>query len=142
MKRDGADPIINIRSIGGDELRRNKAAAMENLYFFRPFKFDGNNVVDKGVSTVEGKQVHQIDFVHNGKFVFGRFFDLSNGDLVKTILDTGMVTYETGELMVDGVRFSKKTVGELNGETKYEMVFDEIVINPEFDVKMFEYPMF
>lgn len=142
FNQEAGDPVINIRSIGGDELRRNKAAAVENLQFFRPFDFDMKNTVDKGLVEVDGKQARQIDFIHNGKFVFSRFFDVNNGDLLKTVLDTGMVTIESGETMVDGIRFSGKTVGLLDGELKYEMVFDEILINPEFDSNMFDYPMF
>ena len=142
FNQEDGEPAVNIRSIGGDELRRNKAAALENLRFFKPFTFDATNVKDKGMTTVDGKKAHQIDFIHNGKFLFSRCFDVSNGDLLQTILDTGMITIETGEMMVDGVRFSNKTVGVLNGETKYEMVFEKIIINPEFPATMFDYPTF
>ena len=142
LEQEAGDPLINIRSIGGDELRRNKAAALENLKFFRPFAFTMKNAVDKGTAQIDGKQARQIDFIHNGKFVFSRYFDVSNGDLLKTVLDTGMETIETGEMMVDGIRFSGKTIGLLDGEIKYEMVFEEILINPEFESSMFDYPMF
>lgn len=142
VDQEAGEPLVNIRSIGGDELRRNKAAAVENLEFFRPFEFDMKNTLDKGLVEVDGKQARQVDFIHNGKFIFSRYFDVSNGDLLKTVLDTGMVTIESGEKMVDGIRFSEKTVGLLDGEVKYEMVFEEILINPEFDSNMFDYPMF
>lgn len=142
IQQEVGDPIRNIRSIGGDELRRNKAAAIENLRFFRPFAFDNENVRDRGFKEEAGNAVHQIDFIHNGKFIFSRIFDTATGDLLRTELDTGMVTYETGEMIVDGMRFSTHTRGELEGEVRYEMVFETVVINPELASDFFDYPMF
>lgn len=142
IQQEVGDPMRNVRSIGGEELRRNKAAAIENLRFFRPFEFSDTNVKDHGTTEEAGKSAHRIDFIHNGKFVFSRLFDTETGDLLRTDLDTGMVTYETGEMWVDGVRFSTDTRGVLNGETRYEMLFETIVINPELAPDLFDYPMF
>jgi hypothetical protein len=141
FQQEVGDPLRNTRSIGGDELRRNKAAAIENLMFFRPFPFDSNNVKDHGIKTEGGKQVHHIDFIHGGRFIFSRYFDTATGDLVKTVLDTGMVTVETGDLMASGIRFSTDTVGELDGEVRYRIRFEEVVVNPEFPNDYFDYPM-
>jgi hypothetical protein len=139
-KLKNGEPFQNIRSIGGDDLRRNKAAALENLSFFRPFTFDEENIKDYGIVEVDGKSAHKIDFIHYGRYVFSRYFDVATGDLLKSELDTGVVTIETGEMMVDGIRFSSKITGLIEGETKYEMVFDKIVINPEIDPAFFDYP--
>lgn len=55
--KDGR-PYRNIRSIGGDDLRRNKAAALENLSFFRPFRMNEDNTKDRGLMEVGGISAH------------------------------------------------------------------------------------
>jgi hypothetical protein len=128
------------RSLGGDELRRNKAAAIENLNFFRPFSFNRENVIDRGRVMVDAKNTHRIDFIHNGRFVFSRFFDLQTGDLVRSELETGMVTIESGDITVDGIRFSTKVRGELNGELQFELSFEQIEVNPDLPSSHFDFP--
>jgi hypothetical protein len=130
----------NIRSVGGDELRRNKAAAIENLNFFRPFPYDAASVVDHGMKDIDGKTLHHIDFIHNDRFVFSRYFDKNSGVLLRSDLDTGMITRESGELIASGIRFSQLVKGELDGAQQYELEFDRIEVNPVIEADCFDYP--
>lgn len=133
-------PVRNIRSVGGDELRRNKAAAIENLGFFRPFEFNSNNIKDHGVVDIDGTPARKIDFIHREKFIFTRFFDIQTGDLLRSELETGIVTIETGEMIVGDIKFSSHVEGRNQGALIYEMDFDEIILNPELEVSFFDYP--
>ena len=139
-KYEDGTPYRVIHSIGLDDARRNKAAALENLSFFRPFTFTGDNVKDRGVVTVNGVSTRRVDFIHNDTYVFSRFFDLDTGDLLKSQLDTGIVTIETGEIIANGIRFSDTILGQVDGNTIYEMVFDNIAVNPAIEPDFFDYP--
>ena len=139
---ESGKPVKSTRSIDSEESRRNKAAAIENLSFFRPFDFNDENVSDKGLVDYEGGKAHQVDFIHRGKYVFSRFFDPETGDLYQSVLDTGVRTVESGELIVHGVRFSKQIVGYLIEQKTFEMIFDEVIVNPEIDDSEFDYPLF
>lgn len=140
-KSEEGPPARNIHSIGLDDARRNKASALENLSFFRPFPLTSDNVKDYGTVEMEdGISAHRVDFTHNGIYVFSRFFDLDTGNLLQSQLNTGITTIETGELVADGIRFSKIITGHIEGKVIYEMVFDEVAVNPDVDSSFFDYP--
>lgn len=134
------ETVRNIRSIGGSELRRNKAASIENLSFFKPFALSRETIKDHGLVEFDGVSARKIDFIHWGMIVFTRYFDSATGDLIKSELDTGIVTIETGEIISEGIRFSDHVEGIMKGEVLYEMNFEEIIINPEIEDTFFDYP--
>ena len=139
-KLEDGKPYHGVRPMSFDDTRRTKAASVENLCFFHPFSFDYENVKDRGTATVDGKTTRRIDFIHNGSYVFSRFFDPNTGDLLRSELDTGVVTVETGEMSVDGIRFSDKIVGLVDEKATYEMDFDKIEVNSVINPAIFDYP--
>jgi hypothetical protein len=134
-------PAKDMRVVKGVELRLNKFASIENIYYYRPFELTEANTVDHGIVTINGIETHCIDFIHHDRYVFKRYFDTATGDLVQSVVGTGLVVTEEGDFEVDGLRFSKAITGKLNGENIYKIAYEEIIVNPELPSDFFAFPV-
>ncbi len=114
-----------------DQVRRFKANAAENLYFyeFPP----GRQVRAKylGEQEFRGETVDAVRFIHPGNVTFFRYFDPETGRLVGTLTDTGTVNTEEGEMLVDGLRFAGKVLSFEDGEKVHTIEFSRIEVNPD-----------
>jgi len=128
---------VGISPLPTDQVRRFKANAAENLYFFEfPAKLQVRAKY-LGEDQFRGKTVDTVRYVHSGGIQFLRYFDPETGELVGTLTDTGSLNTEEGLFEVDGLRFSKKVLSYENGELVHTIEFSKITINPELDAEAF-----
>jgi outer membrane lipoprotein-sorting protein len=127
-----------------DGVKRLRAQAWENLAFFRGLESRGGRVEDQGTETVDGVKCQKVAFVHAPGIVFVRYFDVTNGRLILTQNDDGGLTRETGEQIMNGVRFPKgmtMTVKNAKGESQaVTITFDSLKVNETFPSAVFKMP--
>ncbi|MBC2601222.1 hypothetical protein [Puniceicoccus vermicola] len=123
-----------------DQVRRFKANAAENLYFF---KFPSSVRVRSkylGEQEFRGQPVDAVRFIHSGGVQFFRYFDPETGELLGTETDTGTINTEEGAIQVDGLRFSDKVLSFEGDELAHTITFDKIEVNPEVPEGAFTFP--
>jgi hypothetical protein len=102
-------------------------------------------VEDVGPETVDGVVCERVDFNHGPGIVFERYFDRDSGRLVLTVRGSETIR-ESGEIMVDGVRFPKKIVSTTKTASGKDLVatviFDSVVLNETEPDDLFQVPSF
>ncbi len=123
-----------------DQVRRFKANAAENLYFFR-FPA-GAQVRTKylGEQEFRGEMLDAVRFLHSGGVQFIRYFDPETGKLAGTQTDTGSINVEEGVQSADGLRFGEKVLSFEGDELVHTITFEKIIVNPEIPEGTFSYP--
>ena len=127
-----------------DLIKRLRANTLENLYYYRGLERFGVQVVDQGPATIDGIATQKIAFIHGAALTFTRYFELATGRLVRSESEDGSVTTESGEQIVDGVRFakvvttaSKKAGGVTETST---LTISAITLNEFFSANEFAVP--
>ncbi len=127
------------------ELRRLQAVTFENLAFFRGLERRGGKIESRGESLLDGVPVDVVAFVHPHDIVFVRYFDKATGRLLLTEDTTGAKIREEGEVVVGGVRFSRRmlSTGKLANGTDFTVTitFDDIKVNETYPAELFAVPM-
>jgi hypothetical protein len=129
---DNADPTkFRLKWLSANDIKSLRANTWENLHFFRGLE-GGDTAEDEGPSTVDGIACERVDFIHGPGNVFERFFDRDTGKLVLSIR-SGELIRESGEIVVDGVRFPKTIVSTSKTASGKDLVttvtFDSVVLN-------------
>jgi hypothetical protein len=130
--QDNVDPTkFRLKWLSASDIKSLRANTWENLHFFRGLD-GGDAAVDQGPSTVDGITCERVDFIHGTGNVFERFFDRDTGKLVLTVR-AGESIRESGEIVVDGVKFPKSIVSVAKTASGKELVttvtFDSVVLN-------------
>lgn len=130
--RDNADATkFRLRWLSATEIKSLRANTWENLHFFRGIE-DGASIVDKGPATTDGVACERVDFIHGPDNVFERYFDRDTGRLVLSIRN-GETIRESGEILVDGVRFPRTIVSVIKTASGKDLVstvtFESVVLN-------------
>jgi hypothetical protein len=131
-----------MRWLSAAEIKALRANTWENLHFFRGIE-DGATIDDKGPTTTDGVACERVDFTHGPDNVFERYFDRDTGRLVLSIRN-GETIRESGEIMVNGVRFPKTIVSVIKKASGKDLVstvtFDRIVLNEALGRELFAAP--
>jgi len=140
---DNADATkFRLTWLAAADIKTLRANTWENLYFYRGLDGEGS-VVDMGPATVDGITCERLDFTHGPGIVYERFFDRDTGRLVLTIRGPETIR-ESGEILVDGLRFSKTIVSTTKTASGKDLVstvtFSSIVLNEPLGPDVFEVP--
>lgn len=131
--------------LGTEQIKRLRANTWENLSFFRGIERNGGTIEDQGTKTIDGVTCQKIAFIHGPNIVFYRYFDVATGRLVFTETEGGGTIRESGEMVVDGIRFPKSIVTSTKnakGEPQsVTITFDTIRVNETFPDSHFRVPM-
>lgn len=126
------------------ELKVLRARTWENLTFYRGIEERGGRIEDMGDVTTEGVKCRKVAFIYSPAAIFYRHFDVNTGRLVFTETADGSALKEEGEILVDGIRFSKRIVQrsrDTDGKIKIlTTTFDKITLNEEFPASFFAMP--
>jgi hypothetical protein len=138
-----ADPSqFRMKWLSANDIKSLRANTWENLHFFRGLE-GGDTVEDQGPSTVDGVTCERVDFVHGPGIVFERFFDRDTGKLVLSVR-SGESIRESGEIVVDGVRFPKTIVSTAKTASGKDLAttvtFDSVVLNEAIKGDAFAVP--
>ncbi len=127
------------------QLRRLQAITFENLAFFHGLEARGGRVDLRGESTIDGKAVVALAFVHSPEVVFVRYFDKATGRLVMSEDPVGGQVREEGEIVVNGVRFPQRmrSAGRTQDGKPYTVTisFEKITVNETFPNERFAAPL-
>jgi len=129
---DNADASkYRLRWLSANEIGALRANTWENLNFFRGLGGVGS-MEDHGPVTIDGIACERVDFNHGQGIVFERYFDRDTGRLVLSVRQ-GETIRESGEIMVDGIRFPKAIVSVSKTASGKDLVatvtFDSIKLN-------------
>lgn len=108
----GSPAAPRITLLGPTEIKRLRAATIENLSFYSNQGSDSRQITLLGHTEVGGVPCVKISFAHGGGIVFVRYFQKSTGRLIKTELENGGQIREEGEIIVDGIRFPRKVINQ------------------------------
>jgi len=141
--QDNADASkFRLRWLSADEIAALRANTWENLSFFRGLEGSGS-IEDQGPATIDGIACERVDFVHAQGITFERYFDRDTGRLVLSVRQRETIR-ESGEIMVDGVRFPKSIVSVSKTASGKDLVstvtFDSIVLNEPLGGDVFAAP--
>jgi hypothetical protein len=124
-----------------EDIKTLRANTWENLYCYQTP--DNGSVEDKGPATIDGVACERVDFTHGMGIVYERYFDRDTGRLVLTVRGPESIR-ETGEIMVDGVRFPKSIVSTTRTAGGKDLVatakFDRILLNERLSPDLFAAP--
>jgi hypothetical protein len=140
---DNANPLrFELKWLSAGDTRTLRANTLENLYFYHGLK-GGAAVEDKGPATVDGVACERVDFTHGPGIVYERFFDRDTGRLVMTVRGPETIR-ESGEIVVDGVRFAKTIVSVTKTPSGRDLVstvtFARITLNEPVAPGLFDVP--
>jgi hypothetical protein len=142
--QDNKDPSRHrLNWLAVADVRALRANTWENLYFFSAP--EGGSVEDKGPATVDGVACERVDFDHGAGQVYQRYFDRDSGRLVLTVNGTESIR-ESGEIMVNGVRFPKVIVSSAKNAAGKDLTatatFERISVNEPLAPGLFVVPSF
>jgi hypothetical protein len=137
-----ADPSkFRLTWLTAGDVRTLRANTWENLYNYSSPA--GGSIEDKGPATIDGIACERVDFTHGPGIVYERYFDRDTGRLVLTVRGPETIR-ESGEIMVDGVRFPRKIVSSTKTATGKEVVatvtFNKVVLNEKLGPDVFAAP--
>jgi hypothetical protein len=120
-------------------VRHTRANVAQTLFYYRDLESVGGTVAVEAEEDIEGVTCVRTVFTHPGNIRYIRYFEKTTGRLVVTRSDGGSETREVGEMTVAGIRFPKELTTVVDGKTN-RVTFDEIRVNEEFDLAIFQVP--
>jgi hypothetical protein len=142
--QDNTDPTKHrLNWLRAAEIKQLRANTWENLYYYEVP--ENGSIEDKGPATIDGVVCERVDFTHGEGPVYQRYFDRDSGRLVLTVNGPESIR-ESGEILVDGVRFPKTIVSSTTSDSGKRLVatatFDRISINEPLAPDLFVAPSF
>jgi hypothetical protein len=137
-----ADPSkFRLTWLAAGDVKTLRANTWENLYNYSSPA--GGSIEDKGPATIDNIACERVDFTHAPGIVYERYFDRDTGRLVLTVRGAETIR-ESGEIMVDGVRFPKTIASSTKTPTGKELVatvtFSSVVLNEKLGPDVFAAP--
>jgi len=121
-----------------NEFRRMRANSWENLFFFKGIERMRGTVADRGMVQFDGRNAHLLVFQYDRDLTYSRYFDPATGQLFATVNDRGQDIRESGERIVDGIRFPAEIVSRVGDREVMKVRFTEILVNAPVDDQLFE----
>jgi hypothetical protein len=143
-----SDPTrASLTLLNQDQVRSQRANTWENMAFYRGIERRGGHVDDLGSHVIDGHTCEKLAFVHEPGLTFYRYFDTTTGQLILTETDNGSLTRESGEILVNGVRFPKSLVNinkdpATGRENTITITLDKITLDEVFPESLFAVPIF
>ncbi len=133
-------------TLNREQIKRIRANAWENLYFWSGIERHGGTILDQGDATIDGIACRKLVMDYGSGIQFVRYFDKATGRLVLTETPPAGTIREEGEIIVSGVRFAKKIVRAAppgpDGKTRVVTItFDRIALNETFPASTFQLPL-
>jgi hypothetical protein len=104
----------------------------------------GGRLEEQGTVVVDGITCEKIAFIHAPNIIFYRFFDQATGRLVFTETENGDTIREQGEMIVNGIRFSRgivTTTKNAKGEVQTSTItFEKVMVTEPHPAKLFAVP--
>jgi hypothetical protein len=127
------------------ELRKLQDMARDDLAFFA-VPAAGGSAEYKGLTTVEGRQVHAVHYAYDSGFRITRHFDAKTFALVASdqLTPARELIRQTvvSTTKVDGITFVTKESVQIEGRRSGEVTYGKIEVNPDVPANLFDFPAF
>ena len=134
-----------LRVVSYAELRKLQDMARDDLAFFA-IPASGGTAEYKGLTKVEGREVHAVHYAYASGFRVTRHFDAKSFALVASdqLTPTRELIRQTvvSTTKVDGVTFVTKETIHVEGRKSGEVSYGKIQINPPVPAGLFDFPTF
>ncbi len=139
--KDGTDQRLTL--FPKEQTKTLRANTWQTLEFYRGVERIGGTIESQGDQTVDGVLCSKLVFRHGADLTWTRYFDKATGRLVLTETAQGQ-TRETGEIVVNGVRFPKAITSTVKGTAgkpvTVTITFEKITVNEKFPASLFTVP--
>lgn len=123
-----------------DDLKHMQASVASKLGFLSKPNTISGRIEYLGTKELDGKSVQVLQYFYTSTIWFRHYIDDETGRVLYTLNDKGFIFKETGEKVVEGVRFPEKIVVSAGSE-KMEISFSEIKVNQPIDNDRFNVPV-
>ncbi len=125
-----------------EPIKRMRANNAETLGFYRTIEKRGGRTEYLGEAKTDGVDCVKIAFIYSPAIIFYRYFDKATGRLVMMQTESGLITREEGEIIVNGIRFSKKLTNTTPNGVASTLSIEAITLNEQFPPSAFAVPSF
>ena len=139
--RDLANPANwQLKLMDISQIKRIRADNAETMNFFRGIEQYGGKIEFLGDAKIEGKDTVKLAYNYGPGIIFYRYIEKATGRQVLVETESGVTIREEGELIVKGVRFSKRIINRnADGKTNI-LTIDSLTINDSFPRSTFAVP--
>jgi outer membrane lipoprotein-sorting protein len=135
-----------VRSVPYEEFKKLQDMSRDDLAFFAIPAAGVGTAAYKGLSEVDGRKTHAVEYAYASGFRITRHFDAETFALVASDQPTpkGELQRQKVEALtkVDGITFPSKETITIDGKKSGEVTYDHIVINPAVPAGLFDFPSF
>jgi outer membrane lipoprotein-sorting protein len=123
-----------------EQVRRMRANNAETLGFYRSVGKRGGRTEFQGDTRADGVDCVKIAFIYSPTLIFYRYFEKATGRLVMMQTETGLITREVGETIVNGIRFGQKLTNASPNGVSSTLTIEKITLNEKFPAGLFAVP--
>jgi outer membrane lipoprotein-sorting protein len=139
--RDSVNPANwQLRLMDGAQIKRIRADNAETLNFFKGIEQHGGKVEFMGDATMEGHDTVKLAYIYGPGIIFYRYIDKATGRQVLVETESGVTIHEEGELIVDGIRFSKRIINRSADGKANILTIEKLTLNEDFPASLFAVP--
>lgn len=129
-----------LKLMDSSQIKRIRADNAETLNFFRGIEQFGGKIEFLGDAKVEGKDTVKLAYNYGPGIIFYRYIEKATGRQVLVETESGVTIHEEGEMIVKGVRFSKRIINRnADGKTN-TLTIDSLTINDSFPRSIYAVP--
>jgi len=135
-----------IRSVPYEEFKKLQDMSRDDLAFFAIPAAAVGTATYKGLSDVDGRKTHAVEYAYVSGFRITRHFDAESFALVASDQPTpkGELQRQKVEALTkaDGIAFPAKESITVDGKKSGEVTYDHIEVNPALPNGLFDFPSF
>ncbi|MBI3885832.1 MAG: hypothetical protein HY302_08925 [Opitutae bacterium] len=139
--RDSTNPTNwQLKLMDSSQIKRIRADNAETLNFFKGIEQHGGKVEFLGDAKTDGRDTVKLAYNYGPGIVFYRYIDKATGKQLLVETESGVTIREEGEMIVNGVRFSKRIINRnADGKTN-TLTIDTLTLNEVFPENLFAVP--
>lgn len=141
QQRDSANPTNwQLTLMDREQIKHIRADNAETLYFFKGLEQRGGRIEFLGDAKIDGKDTVKIAYIYGPNIVYHRYIEKTTGHQLLVEIEGGGTIREEGEIIVDGLRFSKRIINRgADGKTNI-LTIEKLTLNEVFPKSLFAVP--
>lgn len=139
--RDSVNPTNwQLKLMDGTQIKRIRADNAETLNFFKSIERHGGKVEFLGDAKLEGHDTVKLAYNYGPGIIFYRYIDKATGKQILVETESGVTIREEGEMIVNGVRFSKRIINRNADGKSNTLTIESLTLNEVFPESLFAVP--
>ena len=141
QQRDSSNPTNwQLTLMDREQIKHIRADNAETLYFFKGLEQRGGRIEFLGDAKIDGKDTVKIAYVYGPSIIYNRYIEKATGRQLLVEIEGGGTIREEGEIIVDGLRFSKRIINRgADGKTNI-LTIEKLTLNEVFPKSLFAVP--